>query len=381
MTSIPDKIATLKIIEPPVFNRETGKIDPGNLELIEIPVPELKAGEVLVEVAGCGVCRTDVGNLDNTDPSGPQTVVPLAFEISGIVVAGDGAWLGKEVLIPAVLPCGQCSFCRTGHYHCCLAPKRPLSHTQNPGCFSSHIPVSSSNLFEINHRKVIPPLEHLAGIIDALATPFQAIQCASISVGDPVIVIGVKGMGQYIIQMAKDHGAGAVVAVNIIESQSREITDHGADFFITTVNKGAEAVAADMKILIGVEKLPATGWKIFEATGSELGQEIARNLLGYADKLIMPGCSSARVKDVMGKVEANDIEIISTDGCLPEHYPEILRMATSGNVQVSPFVLTRPMIRIREAFGEASNLSPDKRIVLTADDFGLDLTPEPKSCR
>jgi hypothetical protein len=48
---------------------------------------------------------------------------------------------------------------------------------------------------------------------------------------------------------------------------------------------------------------------------------------------------------------------------------------------VSPFVLTRPMSWILEAFQELNGLDPEKRIILTTDDFGLDFHPEPKSCR
>jgi 6-hydroxycyclohex-1-ene-1-carbonyl-CoA dehydrogenase len=201
MMIVPDKITTWQIVEPPVLNKETGKIDPGELELAEIPVPELKAGQVLVKVAGCAICRMVA------DSTGAQSGIPLTYEISGTVVAGDDAWMGKEVLIPAVLSCGQCDFCVKGHGPCCDNPRTPLNHWQIPSYFSSHIPVSGSSLFEIRHRKRILPLEHLAGVFDALMTPFQALQCASLSSGDPVIVIGVHEMGQYLVQMAKASGA------------------------------------------------------------------------------------------------------------------------------------------------------------------------------
>ena len=59
--AIPDKIQTWQMVQPTKRDRETGEVTPGKLEKTEIPVPALGAGEVLVEVAGCGVCHTDLG--------------------------------------------------------------------------------------------------------------------------------------------------------------------------------------------------------------------------------------------------------------------------------------------------------------------------------
>ena len=61
MAENPAVIKTWQMVQPTVYNKETKETTPGKLELKEIPVPELKPGEVLVEVAGCGVCHTDLG--------------------------------------------------------------------------------------------------------------------------------------------------------------------------------------------------------------------------------------------------------------------------------------------------------------------------------
>ncbi|MCP4112208.1 MAG: 6-hydroxycyclohex-1-ene-1-carbonyl-CoA dehydrogenase, partial [Desulfobacteraceae bacterium] len=60
-------------------------------------------------------------------------------------------------------------------------------------------------------------------------------------------------------------------------------------------------------------------------------------------------------------------EIIGTWGCLPEYYPQVLDMVLSGKIVLEPFIQTRPMSTIEEAFEEAHKKSPDKRIVLTPD--------------
>ena len=61
MTTVPDEIQTWQMVQPTRKDRETGEVTTGKLERTSIPVPELQAGDVLVEIAGCGVCHTDLG--------------------------------------------------------------------------------------------------------------------------------------------------------------------------------------------------------------------------------------------------------------------------------------------------------------------------------
>jgi hypothetical protein len=106
MATVPDKIQTWQMVQP------TSKEAPGKLEKTSIPVPSLGPGEVLVEVAGCGVCHTDLGYFYDGVPTVQKPPLTLGHEISGTVVAGDQKWVGKEVIIPAVMPCRQCLLSR-----------------------------------------------------------------------------------------------------------------------------------------------------------------------------------------------------------------------------------------------------------------------------
>src|SRR5690349_13633986 len=74
-------------------------------------------GEVVVKIAGCGVCHTDLGYLYDGVRTNQPLPLALGHEISGTVVAtgrGAEAWLDKAVIVPAVLPCGECDHCRRG---------------------------------------------------------------------------------------------------------------------------------------------------------------------------------------------------------------------------------------------------------------------------
>ena len=380
LTSVPDTIATWQMVQPATRSTATGEALPGRFELVEIPVPGLAPGEVLVEIAGCGVCQTDLGFFYDGIPTVSKPPLTLGHEISGTVVAGEAAWLGKEVLIPALMPCGQCSPCRTGRGNHCLTPKMPGNSTGIYGGFSSHIPVPGRNLCEIKNRKTIP-LEHLAAVAVTVATAFQAARRASVMVGDNVIVIGAGEMGPFIVQMVKALGAGTVMVMDIVETRLQKMLTCGADVVTNATGKTPEKMVAEVKHLRETKGLPAFGWKIFEATGTKFSQETALALLGKAGKLILVASGTTTVEYDMSHIIALDAEIIGSRECPPEDYPQVLDMVTSGKIVLSPFVQTRPMSWIREVFAEAHTSPPDKHFLLTADDLGLDDSPEPKSCR
>ena len=367
MGGIPDKIQTWQMVQPTTFNRETKESTPGKLEKTEIPVPELQPGEVLVEVAGCGVCHTDLGYFYDGVPTVSKPPLTLGHEISGTVVAGDEAWIGKEVIIPAVMPCRQCILCKTGRGNRCLDQKMPGNSLGPYGGFSSHIPVPSIDLCEVKDRGDIP-LSHLAVVADAATTPYQAAKRADLQPGDNVVVVGITGgVGQYMGQTAKALGAKTVIGVARNQEKLDRALKFGADFVINSTDKDARAVSKEFRGLCKDKGLPGTGWKIFEVTGAKGGQELALTLVSFTSKLLVVGLSLAKVEYAIGRLMAFDAEIIGTWGCLPEYYPIVLEMVLSGKINVPEFVETRPMSAIEETFAEAHKTPPMKRIVLTPD--------------
>lgn len=367
MVTVPDKILTWQMVQPTSRNKETGAITPGKMEKTEIPVPELKPGEVLVEIAGCGVCHTDLGYFYDGVPTVSEPPLTLGHEISGTVVAGDEAWIGKEVVIPAVMPCRKCILCKTRRGNRCLNQKMPGNSMSIYGGFSSHIPVPGIDLCEIKNRRDMP-LSYLAVVADAITTPYQAAKRASLEPGDNVVVIGIGGVGQYMVQEAKALGASTVIAIDVIEERLKKMLSYGADFVINVTNKGSKDVSDEAKAIRKQNQLPNHGWKIFEVSGTKPGQEMALGLLGFTGKLIIVGFGLQKVEYSISRLMAFDAEIIGTWACLPEYYPAVLDMVLSKKIQVEPFVQTRPMSSIVETFEEVHKVgSPDKRIVLVPD--------------
>ncbi len=367
MASVPDKIKTWQMVQPTTKDRETGEVTPGKIEKTEIPVPDLGPGEVLVEVAGCGVCHTDLGYFYDGVPTVNKPPLTLGHEISGTVVAGDENWVGKEVLIPAVMPCRQCYLCKTRRGNRCLNQKMPGNSLGIYGGFSSHIPVPSIDLCEVRDRGDTP-LEHLSVVADAATTPFQAARRAGLELGDNVVVIGIGGVGQYMVQEAKALGAGTVVAIDIVDDRLQKMLDYGADHVINSRDKSPKEISGELKAIRKKEGLPSFGWKIFEVTGTKPGQEIALSLVSFTSKLILVGFGMQKVEYAISRLMAFDAEIVGTWGCLPEYYPQVLGMVLSGRIALEPYVQTRPMSTIVETFDEIhSQGSPERRMVLVPD--------------
>jgi len=355
MAGIPDKIVAWQMIEP------------GKLEKRELPVPELKPGEVLVEVAGCGVCHTDLGYFFDGVPTVSKPPLTLGHEISGTVVAGDEDMIGKEVIIPAVMPCRQCILCKTGRGNRCLNQKMPGNSLGPYGGFASHIPVPKIDLCVVENRGDFP-LSHLAVIADAATTPYQAAKRADLQPGDNVVVIGITGgVGQYMGQLAKALHAKTVIGIGRNQQKLERALKFGADFVINATGKDAKAVTKEFRDICKKNGLPTFGWKIFEVTGVKPGQEMALNLVSFVGKVIIVGFGMHKVEYSISRLMAFDAEIIGTWGCLPEYYPIVLDMVLKGKINIEEFVETRPMSSIKETFEEAHKTPPMKRIVLEPD--------------
>ena len=144
-----------------------------------------QASEVVVAIAGCGVCHTDLGYFYDGVRTNQPLPLALGHEISGQVVAvGAGAegWLGKSVIVPAVLPCGECDLCRRGLSTICRSQKMPGNDVH--GGFASHIVVPARGLCEVDLARLAQAgltLAEVSIVADALTTPYQAVRRAGVT--------------------------------------------------------------------------------------------------------------------------------------------------------------------------------------------------------
>ncbi|HCX34123.1 MAG TPA: 6-hydroxycyclohex-1-ene-1-carbonyl-CoA dehydrogenase [Rhodocyclaceae bacterium] len=342
--------------------------EPGRLARTRVPMPELAPGEVVVEIRGCGVCHTDLSYFYLGVPTVQKPPLSLGHEIAGVVVAGDAALAGREVIVPAVIPCGECEICKAGRGNRCLAQKMPGNSMGIHGGFASHIVVPGRFLCVVGERGAIP-LEHLAVVADAVTTPYQAAVRAGLVPGDRVIVIGAAGgVGSFMTQTAKAMGARAVIGIDLNEAKLKRMEGFGADFTINPKGLSTKDVKEAIKGFCKAHGLPANfGWKIFEVTGSRPGQELALALLSFLGTLVVVGYGTEETSYMLSRLMAFDAQIIGTWGCTPDKYADVLAMCLDGRIRLEPFVEVQPMSRIAQVFDDAHHGRLDRRVVLTPD--------------
>ena len=330
--------------------------------------PDPGPGEVVVQVAGCGVCHTDLGYYYDGVRTNQPLPLALGHEISGVVAAagpGAAAWVGKPVIVPAVLPCGECDLCRRGLSTICRAQKMPGNDIQ--GGFASHIVVPSRGLCEVDLARLAQAgltLPQVSIVADALTTPYQAVRRADVQPGDLVVVVGVGGVGGYAVQVAHAFG-GTVVAVDVdarrLEAAARDV---GAALTLDARAHDAKALKKAIAEFAKQRGLRATEWKIFECSGSAAGQGTAFNLLVHGATLAVVGFTMDKVELRLSNLMAFDARAIGNWGCPPEHYPAALDLVLEGKVRLAPFVETHPLADIDRVFHAVHAREITRRAVL-----------------
>jgi len=325
-------------------------------------------GEVIVEVAGCGVCHTDLGFYHGDVRTRAALPLVLGHEISGTVVeTGEGTedWAGKAVLVAAVIPCGDCNYCRIGRGNICF--KQVMPGNDADGGFATHVRVRGTGLTEIPAMPEGYQLADFSVIADAVTTPLQAIRRAGVAADDFVVVIGAGGVGTYSVQIAAAAGA-KVVAIDINPDRLAPLESHGAAATVNASGKDLRATRDAVRAIAKDAGISRANWKIFECSGTTAGQETAWSLLGPAATLAIVGftrdAATVRVSNLM----AFDATAFGSWGCPPELYPEAVELVCSGQVDVRPFIRHMPLDRIQEAFEITHAASEPQRIVLIPEE-------------
>ncbi len=230
------------------------------LRLEEIPVPELREDEVLVEIKAAGLCGSDVHIVfEGVTPTAYKPIT-LGHEPAG-VVAGIGSRVegweeGERACVVPGYWCGSCRNCVTGFPNVCL--NRRIYGIQAEGALAEYLAVPARNLVRLPEAV---PFTVGAIITDAVATPFYALsERVALKAGETVAIFGAGGLGLHGVQIAKLLGARKIIVVDTREDQLERARAMGADL---TINP--------------IETPPVEA--ILEATGG-LGVDVAAEFVG-----------------------------------------------------------------------------------------------------
>lgn len=319
------------------------------LRIEEVPTPEPSPGEVLVKVAACGVCHTDLHYLDHGVPTFKEPPMILGHEISGIIEKmGDGVtnWNEEDhVIIPAVLTCGVCDACRRGRENICKSMVM-IGNNINGG-YAEYIAIPAKDLIPLpKHLN----LENCAIVADALSTPFHAVaNRGEIKPGDVVSVFGCGGVGINVVQFAALAGA-KVIAVDLSDEKLELAKKLGA---YATYNAKEEKVEKIVRKATG-------GCDVtFEVIGNPKVMLQAMSTLKTGGRFVMVGYTAESVALPAARIMYREMEIRGSLGCRPVDYHTIVALVDQGSVALDPLISHRyPIDEVNKAFDDIREGKP-----------------------
>lgn len=337
----------------------------GELDLSDLPPLVPTTEEVVVEVAGCGLCHTDIGFAYEGVPTRHPLPLVLGHEIAGRVVAsGESAagWMHRNVIIPAVIPCGACEACRAGRPTICRQQFMPGN--DGNGGFASHVMVPARGLCVVpDELPVGMSLATLSVIADAVTTPYEALRRAEVGPGDLAVIVGAGGIGGFAVQIARALGA-TVVAIDIDEDRLELAAETGADLTLDSSAMTFRELKQAVRSRARASGSGTVGWKIFEMSGTAGGQQTAFGLLDYGSWLGIVGYTPEKLQLRLSNVMAYDATIRGNWGCSPEYYPPALQLVLDGRVRIEPSIESHGLDELPELFKAAAGHALRRRAVL-----------------
>jgi D-arabinose 1-dehydrogenase-like Zn-dependent alcohol dehydrogenase len=258
--------------------------DTKTVALEDVPVPEPRPGEVLVKVAFCGICHSDLSLINGTFPA-QQPVVTQGHEASGTIAKlgpGVSGWAeGDRVVVAAGRPCQTCPNCRRGDVVNCL--RIQLMAFAYDGAWAEYTVAQAAGLTRVPDNVA---LEQAAILADAVSTPYGAVvRTGKVTVGESVGVWGVGGVGTHIVQLARLVGAVPIVAVDIEPAVLDRALEVGADYAFDSRD---EALHDKIAEATGGRRLDVA----FDAVGLKTTFERALDCLAVGGRLVSVGMSA-----------------------------------------------------------------------------------------
>jgi 6-hydroxycyclohex-1-ene-1-carbonyl-CoA dehydrogenase len=279
--------------------------------------------EVVVAVAGCAL---------GTEPRA---------EVAGrVIAAGEAArdWTGRRVVVPRVLPCGDCDRCRRGRSATCpaRAPRDGLSGKETlPARYLCSLdpPLWPAALTDGD-------LWQFAALADAAGTPWAALTRLGVAPGELVVVIGGGPRGAFTVALAKSLGAHAVL-VDSHEGRAARARELGARFTVDA-DRDPDATRDDLEKQAAALGLTTSGYKLVETTGSPAGRLRALSMLpdGGSAALLDGGEDLPRQLPPLPleQLATREAQAMGVSACHPDLYPELCAKLVRGDFTLGALV-------------------------------------------
>jgi L-iditol 2-dehydrogenase len=303
-----------------------------NLELVQMPTPEIGPHDVLVRVRACGICGSDVHGLDGKTG---RRIPPLVMghEAAGEVVEA-GAQVhdlrpGDRVTFDSTVYCGQCFHCTRGEVNLC-DNREVLGVSPGPyrrhGAFAEYVSVPRRIMYRLPDNLSYEQ----AALIEAVSVAVHAVGITPVRLGDTAVVVGAGMIGLLAVQAVKLAGCTRIIAVDPDESRLALARQMGATAAVNPKNGDAAALIHDMAEGRGADVA-------LECVGATdpIGTAIAAVRKGGAVTLV--GNVAPDINLPLQSVVTRQIRLQGSCASNGE-YPACIALLSAGAIQVGPLI-------------------------------------------
>lgn len=337
-----------------------GKYRHPRLEIVELRVPALAAGQVLLEVCNVSICGTDVHVLQTDAEGFSRSSVPasrwetgiqfgheVAARVAAVAPGVQGISVGEYVTADSLVPCRQpdCHTCRAGLWNAC--PRAYLLGLQSDGVFGELAVVPATSVHSISaliERYGVSSGLRFATLAEPLGVALHAYQqsCRWLGVAQQrVLVLGAGAIGLFLAWKARLLGAERVIVVEP-NAERGNLVSQFADVVLSPDDWNSQ-LGCDAEWQADV---------IFDACGqSDLATALTRLAPGGA--LITLARTGQSVSFRGDEVITNGQAIIGTRGHVG-HVPQAIQMLSSGGIDPDMF-LTRSLDGISQLYDALQN--------------------------
>jgi len=301
------------------------------LEMAELPETKPEAGEVLIRVAACGICGSDVHGYDGSSGRRVPPIV-MGHEAAGTVAAlGDGVTdfaAGDRVTFDSTVYCGTCAPCRRGEINLC--DNRQVlgvscAEYRRAGAFAEYVAVPSRIVYRLPDGLSFAE----AAMLEAAAVAVHAVSLAQSFPESTALVVGVGMIGLLAAQALRAAGCSRVFVADVDGSRLKLAQDLGA----TAVLSAETDIAKQVLQLTG----GAGADVVVEAVGRTETVTASVESVRRGGTVVLVGNISREVSIPLQKVVTRQIRLQGSCASAGE-YPRAMELLASGAIQVKPLI-------------------------------------------